>query len=138
MNDLCEVIGLPSRQEAHETEVSMYQINRSVVVVRRKQPFVDWANSTNAVGDTNVITLADVNDEPNVYLIPEYEDDKSLKRILPTAIACIWDSELSGWYTDEARWPRDRSANAFHEWFDLEIGSMVYDLLDDPIAKEET
>lgn len=115
----------------------MYQINRGVIVIKRKQPFVDWVNSTNVPGDNNITSLADVNDEPGIYLIPEYEDSRSLKRLMPSAIDCIWECELMAWYTDETKWPKDQSAKAFHEWFEVEVGSIVYDLPDDPIDKEE-
>jgi len=101
------------------------------------KPFVDWINSTNAPDDSTVTTIEDVNNDPNVYLIPEYEDDRELKRILPKIIECIWEAELMCWYIDETTWPKDRSMKKSKEWFEFEISSMVMDIMDVPLMREE-
>jgi hypothetical protein len=45
--------------------------------------------------------------------------------------------ELEGWYTDESAWPKDRSLATFLEWFDVEFSTMVVDLVDAPLQREE-
>jgi len=115
----------------------MYFLNRSILIVKAKQPFIDWINSTTVPGDSSIITLDEVNREPNVYLIPEYDSEAELNQLLPSAIECIWDAELSGWCLDASTWPKEQSMDAFHKWFDLMVGGMVHDLLEDPLVKEE-
>ena len=45
-------------------------LNRGVVIVRPKQPYLDWAAG---LDDSGIVP--DPNDEQTVYLIPSYEDE---------------------------------------------------------------
>ena len=41
---------------------------------------------------------------------------------------------LDEWVTDEAYWPKGRTLEMFHEWFEVEMTSIVQDLyLDEPL-----
>ena len=41
---------------------------------------------------------------------------------------------LGGWVTDEALWPKNRTFEMFHEWFEVQMSSIVQDLyLDEPL-----
>jgi hypothetical protein len=44
--------------------------------------------------------------------------------------------ELFGWYTDESIWPEKRTLSVFRKWLDVEIHSMVIDMLDEHIMRE--
>ncbi len=46
-------------------------LNRYALIVRPKQPFVDWVNFTST---EHKMTLADVRVEPDVFLWPEIEE----------------------------------------------------------------
>ena len=50
----------------------MYTINRSVAIIRSKQPFVDWANS---ISEGEDFTVEELNVECNAVLLPEYGAD---------------------------------------------------------------
>ena len=58
----------------------MYAINRVVIVIKPKEPFVDWVNSTEDTGV--VITLDELRQDCTVCLIPEVQDDDELQEIL--------------------------------------------------------
>lgn len=45
-------------------------LNRGVVIVRPKQPYLDWAAGLDDAG-----IAPDPNSEQTVYLIPPYEDE---------------------------------------------------------------
>ena len=41
------------------------------------------------------------------------------------------------WVTDEEYWIQNRTWKTFNEWFDIEINSEVFDLVEGNIEKEE-
>jgi|GEM_PF-3855502 len=49
----------------------MKKINRYAFIVRPKKPFLDWANYTDP---NHPMTLDEIRDEPDVYLLPEIRD----------------------------------------------------------------
>lgn len=117
----------------------MESINRGVITVQAKQPFIDWINSTKVEGDSLIITMSTVNDEePAVYLVPSWEDQDELNKILKKFKPMIFEAMLNDWYMDESAWPRDRSNKVFDQWFSLKCSSMVEDICSDqPLFHEE-
>ena len=54
----------------------MNEINRGVIVVKPRLPFLEWVNST---GDDDVVlTLEEATRDSTAYLTPEIEDDEEL------------------------------------------------------------
>jgi hypothetical protein len=49
----------------------------------------------------------------------------------------IFEEQLNGWYRVPASWPSRRDLDAFDRWFEWSFHSMVVDLSDDPLLKEE-
>ncbi len=107
-------------------------LNRGVVIVRPKQPYLDWAAG---LDDSGIVP--DPNGEQTVYLIPSYEDDEGAWEILATLHPAIFENELYGWHTDEAAWPEGRDFAMFKEWFAIELHSVVEDLCDFEIVDED-
>ncbi|MCA1604422.1 MAG: hypothetical protein LC775_02845 [Acidobacteria bacterium] len=83
-------------------------LNRAALILRYKQPFVDWINAVDPSPDSPSVTVVDVGRERTVYLI-EVEDEDDLTRWLTHHHEELFEQELHGWYTDPALWPRDRS-----------------------------
>lgn len=104
----------------------MKTINRSLAILRPKQPFIDWINSSSP--DVPPMTLEAVNDDCNAILIPEYNTDQDAKAFIKSRCSEIFETELSGWITDEDMWPKNRTFKMFKKWFDVELHSMVFDL----------
>jgi hypothetical protein len=108
----------------------MYEIDRSLLVVKPKRPFFDWVQ---AVDHDGGLSLEDVREDPSAYLIPELESSEEEREILKGYYEDIFEAELLSWYTDPDDWPQQRDLKMFLEWFDVEFHSLVFDLLDEPI-----
>jgi len=103
----------------------MSEINRSLAIVKAKQPFIDWAHSVDEDPDYDV---EDFREDSSAYLIPEFEDDQEQREILEEFYQPIFEEELNSWCLDESTWPQKRDLAMFLEWFDIEFHSLVYDL----------
>jgi len=108
-------------------------LNRAVLIVRPKQPYLDWAASLDNSG-----ILPDVMGEQTVYLIPAYETDDDAKEVLEMVFGEVFDNELYGWHTDETAWPRRRDFETFLQWFSIELHSVVEDLCGDDLIDDES
>ena len=109
----------------------MNMLNRSAIVVKPKQPFLDWLHGADPT--SMHLMLADLLREPTIYLIPECDTDEDVAEALRELCEEIFDEQLAGWYTDTSTWPRDRSYEVFCQWFDYQHHSMLVDLCDDPL-----
>lgn len=107
-------------------------INRSALIVRPGQPYLDWAAQLDDSG-----LLPEAENEKTVYLLPEYNDDVEAMNILADCFDIIFDSELGSWHTDESAWPKNRTFAMFREWFSVEFHSVVEDLCDYPLVDDE-
>lgn len=111
-------------------------LNRAALILRYKQPFVDWINAVDPSPTSRPVTLAEVNSERTVYLI-EVEDEEELARWLRRHHKELFEEELYGWYTDAKLWPRDRSLKLLKEWCAMELNTVVLDFSDSPIEEED-
>jgi hypothetical protein len=114
----------------------MYLItNRYVAIIKPKQPLLDWLESQ---PDWDVdITLEELRTDCGAFLIPGYPLLDQAKRYIERNHKTIFEWELYGWYTDESIWPDKRTLSVFRKWFDVEIHSMVVDMLNEHITREE-
>lgn len=109
-------------------------INRSILIVRAKQPFIQWLQS---LPDPANVTIEQVNQDNASYLLPAYETDDERKTILRRYFDLIFGEQLAGWWQDETAWPSRRGLKMFMEWFDVEFHSVVLDLVDEPPIYED-
>jgi len=58
----------------------MNTINRSALVVKPAQPFLDWLHRVDAT--STHLTLDDLRLEPTIYLLPEWETDEEALKYL--------------------------------------------------------
>jgi hypothetical protein len=58
----------------------MDTLNRSAIVVKPKQPFLDWLHVADPT--SHGITLFDVAGETTIYLIPECDTNEELEDVL--------------------------------------------------------
>ena len=107
-------------------------INRSAVIVRPKQPYINWASQL----DNSNIT-PNQNDEPTIYLIPEYNDDLPTWAILEQIYDSIFDAELHAWHTQTSDWPTSRTFVMFSNWFDIVFVSEIEDLGIGPVLDDD-
>ena len=78
----------------------MYElVNRSMIIVKPKKPFLDWANGVD--GDHNDFTQKEMEDDCAVFLIQDFEEDQEKEKILKRHYTELFEAELGGWCTDE-------------------------------------
>lgn len=113
----------------------MRLINRGVVIIKARQPFVDWINQVTPDGQP--VTLAEVNHECIAILTPDLDNETRTQAYLKRLKPQLFEMELSGWNTEQQTWPEKRTAPMFDTWFELEIHSMVWDAAGTAIIVEE-
>jgi hypothetical protein len=113
-------------------------LNRGVVMVTPKQPYLDWA----ARVDEDGVPPDPAETERTVYLIPSYETEAEAMEILAEIHDELFERELWAWDTESAEWPQDRTFPMFLEWFRVEFHSIVedlceYELTDDDLEDDD-
>lgn len=112
-----------------------FTINRTVVLLAPKQPFLDWLNIVEP--DEEPLTLDDLREDNEVFLIPQYNDDSDSEKWIEARWSFLFEHMLMGWVDEEILWPQDRTLEMFREWFDIEIHTMAWDLSDEPLIVED-
>jgi hypothetical protein len=111
-------------------------LNRDLLIVRYKQPFVDWINEADPRPDGHRITLEVANEDSPAYLIHEFASEE-FESWLEGCYVQLFENILDEWYTDPALWPQDRTLDLLKAWCDLEVHSMVLDCVDEPLLDDE-
>jgi len=114
-------------------------INRAAVILKYKEPAVQWINAADPYHDNPQIRLEEVNDDRTVYLVSDHEadDDETLARWIKLNYEVLFEAELEGWYTDESLWPPKRTFELFQEWFEVECHTMIEDTVGTPIVDDD-
>ena len=107
-------------------------LNRGVVMVRPKQPYLDWAAR---LDDSGIVP--EPNDEQTIYLIPSFDAAEEAWEILEKMYPSIFENELYEWHTDEGAWPKGRDFAMFKAWFEIKVYSVVEDLCGYEIFDED-
>lgn len=113
----------------------MTEINRSLIILKPKQPFLDWARSLD--DEDKNFTLKDLREDSTAYLVPEVWDYHEQHELLEACFGILFEEELEGWWTDEAAWPKERDLKMFLDWFEVDFHSLVFDLCNEPIRVVE-
>jgi hypothetical protein len=107
-------------------------IDRNAVIVKPKKPFYDWIDSVFPDDDPSV----NRKDEFNIYLVQEMDSNEQVRQYVELNFEMIFANELNDWYSDEDKWPANRTSEMFFAWFELEINSMILDLEEYEVTKE--
>ena len=105
-------------------------LNRSAIVVKPKQPFLDWLHGADSTSSD--LTLGELALDPAIYLIPECDTPEEVADVLHELCEEIFVAQLAGWFDDTTTWPPDRGFDVFCRWFDYQHHSMLIDLCDEP------
>jgi hypothetical protein len=108
-------------------------VNRAVAIVKPKQPMVDWVNRLMSDGDTP-LSLDELRGDCTAILIPDFETLEDTLEFVMAFKPLLFEIELESWSLDPDDWPAERTATQFDTWFEIEVHSMVWDLL---IAADE-
>lgn len=112
----------------------MFQLNRSVAIIKPKQPFVDWANSV--VDEDEQYSISDFSIDCSVILLPVVNSDEEAEALIKDMFQDLFELELSSWIVIDEMWPENITYKMFMEWFSVEFHSMVFDSLKDDIEKD--
>ena len=115
--------------------IPRFTLNRTVVLLGPKQPFLDWLNNVDP--DDQALTVEDLRDDNEVFLIPQFSDNSDSEKWVEKRWSFLFEHMLMGWIDDEALWPQDRTLEMFRDWFDIEIHTMAWDLSDEPLFVED-
>ncbi len=102
-------------------------INRAALIVRPRQPYVDWANSVDDGGPRAI--LKQLRKEPSIYLVESIDSLEDFDLLVDDTWAWIFREQLNGWMQDEDSWPEGLSRELFLQWFDCEVSTVIWDML---------
>lgn len=116
----------------------MKLLNRSALVVRPRQPFVDWVGTLDSEhsGLDEPLTLAQHREEGRVYLVAEREL-VDLKGALEEHYLELFENELAAWDELALCWPESLSLVLFLDWFEVEPLLLAFDLAEQPLMMAE-
>ncbi len=106
----------------------MKLLNRSALSVRPTRHFVDWINALEPIMGEDDLTLADVEKESTVYLIPEMESPEDLDAFIRERYLEILETELRAWEEDQRQWPETVDWSLFQRFLQVEHSYLAIDL----------
>lgn len=112
-----------------------FVLNRSIAILVHKQPFLDWLSTADP--NSLSMTLEDLREDNDTFLIPQFDDLRDSVKWVEKRWSALFESLLLDWITDEAMWPQNRTLKIFREWFGIEVHSMVWDLINEPLMLED-
>ena len=119
--------------------MEQYQmVRRSAIVVVPLVPFLNWINK---VDSFETLSLSDVQNDSNVYLIPDSDQpitteelDKEIEKYIKNHFEGIFYNQLSEWHLDEKTFPEITYEN-FNRWLKVSTHTVIYDMVKKPIMK---
>ena len=115
--------------ESYELQVPA--INRALVVISLKQPYIDWVNrirTPEEIQEGVEFDLSSLNDECTSFLIPEVISTDEFEEFLQNNWKALFQYEVSNWVQDRELWPKGLTYEMFREWFEVRFSSLVLDL----------
>ena len=107
---------------------------RAAIIVKPKQPYIDWANTLDDHGPKLGQGSAP---EHTIYLIEDVADYMfDVEAFVRPYFEVVFEHELATWHRLESDWPTNRNFVTFLKWFDVEVHSMVLDLCHGHIGTE--
>jgi hypothetical protein len=94
--------------------------SNSAIVLKRKQPFVDWIRSL----DEEETDFDDFKEE-DVLLVPECDTIEQIKQFVKKNFEEIFAFQCFMECMDDEVWPDTSNYKLFQEWFELSYHTMV-------------
>ena len=113
----------------------MYEVNRSVAIIRPKAPFLEWLKSLPGDMD-DFLTLEVLGRNSNAMLIPPADDPTTLEGYVLQHYLPLLQAELADWCEDDSYWPEHLTPALFSQWFDIQVHSILTDMVDTPLERE--
>lgn len=113
----------------------MFEVNRSIALIRPRAPFIAWLKAL--PGDLEQeMSLDLLGRDCNALLIPPADDHAAAQAFVLRHYRQLFEAELSDWCEDDGLWPEALSEQLFAEWFEVEIHSILTDLVEEPLERE--
>jgi hypothetical protein len=113
----------------------MYEVNRSVAILRPKQPYLDWLRRVPSEEPIDV-SLDELRRDATAVLIPACDSPEEALDYVYRNYESLFEMELGDWHQDEKLWPNNRSLRMFLAWFDVQVHPFVLDVVDDEDTEE--
>lgn len=110
----------------------MKTINRTVLLITPKQPYIDWANSFEDAGPT----LSADELYHSAVLIPDKYDEYNYEDWLQRHYKEIFLMELEAWMLVPESYPQ-MTHKTFKKWFEVRVAETVIDFGMGPVVMEE-
>ena len=95
----------------------MRMVNRTAVVIKPRQPFLDWINNTPQLNLSSPVTMEELLEDCDIILLPDTDSLEGAHELLEPLKPDLFAVQLDGWLCDPNAWPQDRSAAVFDQWF---------------------
>lgn len=103
-------------------------IDRAALIIRPKQPFLDWLS--HAVPELNDdVTLEVLHQDLPVQLI-SLADADVFDDWLQDHFVDILEHEFGQYVENRGLWPEQRDWVLFNRWFDIHLHTQVFDVVD--------
>ncbi len=112
----------------------VYSVNRSIAIIKPTAPFLQWLVSVSE--DYPGLTLEEMQSDCVSILLPEFDHREEVTGYIEDMYRGFFEMELDAWCQDKSLWPKTRNLDVFRQWFDVEVHSMVMDILPEDIEKE--
>jgi hypothetical protein len=113
-------------------------LNRCAIILRPKRPYLSWVETVERTMPKEFRSGPETaHGDRTMYLIPSSEWWNSIDEVLESLYAEMFERELFEWYEDKALWPKPRTLKMFKEWFDVEVSTMVIDLIAAPLIDSD-
>ena len=110
----------------------MKTINRTVITIIPKQPYINWANSF----DDNGPKIETDKKLAISILISDKYDEYNYEKFIKKNYSDIFEEELDAWMSDPNGWPKNRTYQMFNEWFEVLVSEFVIDMGDGSVEHE--
>jgi hypothetical protein len=111
-------------------------LNRDLLIIRYKQPFIDWVNAADPHPDGPPLTIDLANEDSPAYLIHDCASEQ-FDEWLELCYRPLFENILYEWYVDPDLWPQDRSLDLFKKWCDFSLHSLIQDCVDGPLLDDD-
>jgi len=109
-------------------------VKRGALIVYAKEKMLNWVNCLDDFAN-EPLNIEEINAEPTVFLIPEYEDEENAFLYIEENKNIIFKNLLYEWNEHEEI-KLDFSKENFYDWFDFLPTPIVNDLVNTNIIKE--
>ena len=104
----------------------MFEVDRITAIIKPTQKMLDFLLSLPHGKED--LTLTQLREDCTALLIPAFNGPKQARQFIERHYMGIFENELEAWGVTESLWPADRSVDKFHQWFEVEFHSLVYDI----------